>query len=125
MEEEVITSKYDAYNKGFEAGKKHSTPSPSTLVFMENIKVQISELKNDFCEFKAEVKEDLKCIPSDEKMQLFVSKAISEALKACDNRYAEKRVEKIINWIAIVIFGALLTGAVGLIYKLIEYSIKG
>lgn len=122
--EETIKNKYDAYNKGFEAGKQHSAPSPSTLVFMENIKGQISELKNDFCEFKADIKETLAGLPTDDKMKLFVKEAIDNTLKACDNRYAEKRVEKIINWIAIVIFGALITGAVSLVYKLIEYSIK-
>jgi len=124
MEEKEITNNYDSYNKGFEAGKKHSTPSPSTLVFMENIKGQISELKNDFCEFKAEIKEDLKSIPSDDKMRLFVKEAIDGALKSCDNRYAEKRVETIINWLAVVVGTGLIGGAITLLYKFVEYSAK-
>lgn len=121
MEEEIIKSEYNAYNKGFEAGKNHSAPSPETRLFMETIENKILDLEKYFCEFKDEIKEKLNGIPSDDKMRLFVKEAIDGALSACDKRYAEKRVETIINWLAVVVGTAVIGGAITLLYKFIEY----
>lgn len=110
--EEKITKNYNAYNKGFEAGKTHSQPSLITLQFMENITNQITELKQD-------LKETLKDIPRMADMELFVTKAVNDAIDntvtACDKRYAPRYIATAIIWL----FGVIGVATIGAIIKMI------
>jgi hypothetical protein len=109
-EEEKIESDYKAYDKGFKAGKEHSKPSPETLTYMENVKIQIADLK-----------EDLKDIPRKADMELFVTKAITiainESICTCDKKYAPKYVGSVVIWLLITIGGTVLVSLIKFIFE--------
>ncbi len=117
--EEEITKSYNDYNKGFEAGKIHSAPSPLTIQFMEKVNSQITDLKADFSELKNDIKERIATLPTNADMKLFVSEAIKDTAQSviceADKKYAPKDIVMPIVWF----FGVLVVALVGAVVKFI------
>lgn len=119
--EEKITTDFEAYNKGYEAGKQHSKPSPETLA-------TLNAIKEDLKEWKLEVKSILTNIPTMDKMENFIIKTaevidsqndekISKLCDLNDKKYAGKIVEKIVFTFIGVLFVSIVGAVVTFIFK--------
>jgi hypothetical protein len=96
--------KVKIYNKGVEAGKAHSQPSPATQTFMAEMKGEIHYIK-----------EKLDKMPTIEGMKLANEELMRAFFCEADKRYAYKETEKIVKGLIWVVLVAVLSAVIGLV----------
>ena len=87
-----IDIKTSEYNKGFEAGKNHQTPSPLTLEMFKRMEEKMDKLENKINE-----------------IALSIAALPEKLLDKCDARYAPKEVGDIINGLQLWLFRSGIT----------------
>jgi hypothetical protein len=110
--------------KGIEIGKKHQSPSPLTLQFMEQTKLFNQEIKQEV-EY---IKQQLKKIPTTDEMTIVNKTMIESVFKRMDEmlekheeksdaKYAVKTVEKIVYALAGMVLTSFGAGLIALVFK--------
>ena len=95
------TSEKDkVYKAGYDAGKKHSTMSEETKGCINNITNNISQLERQI----DDVKEKVEKLPTRDEMELSNRRLAEEIIRKADKRYADKRTEKLVNYLVGGIF---------------------
>jgi hypothetical protein len=89
-EEQFANEKFISHNAGFNEGIKHSSPSPQTIKFMDKVNEQLKEIG----EHNVKLDERLAYLQRDfTEMRCDIKKFIEEA----ENKFADKRVERIVD----------------------------
>lgn len=107
--------KHEAYHRGFEAGKEHSSPSPVTKEFMAKIEEQVKHINKK-----------LDRMPTRDEMVIANKELIDMVFKEADKRYTyrwEFNNVKYITYAMAVLFLGVLLGAGIVVFLGTEFPI--
>lgn len=108
-----VDDKANSFNKGYQSAKEHNTPSPETNDFI----IKTEKTMATFAEDIGTIKDKLAEVPTKTEMELVVTRAVMEAIKSCDNKYASKMTEKIVNGAVVFILTAFMGSIVYMVIR--------
>lgn len=122
--------KHEIYNKGFEAGRKHTKPSETTIKMFNDMDKRLIHIEDDI----SSIKDKIKQVPTKTEMELSNEKLIDcvmdkqekniERLKEeNDKKYASKERLSTIEKVVYGTIGAIVVPFIGFIGYLIYQAI--
>jgi len=101
-----------AFTEGILRGKEHSTPSPDTKKFMENINTEMQYMKEAIKTIKENMVTADSMDLANEKLAKIIAKEVLDCVaKNYATKLALEKVKSRVNWYSFIV--PILTGALG------------
>lgn len=116
------------YSKAFEQNTKHNSPSPETRTNFKNMTEELTKIKIDQVEIKADVKSIKENLynHTEKEDETFarLEKIVADFMNTTDQKFAGKWLETLVVRLGWIIMTPLVGGALFLVWEIIKIYIN-